>query len=730
MSIFTDPIYSNTSKQDKLTSEYIPNLKQQNRLIAAFKIGTVEGFNKDPMSINPQDRDDIIRAIASNKITEANLSEIIKHIIPPHSLPDRFQQELERLEREEKSGTLLNPQELDNLRSLRIQKIGIRQELFLKVSESKQIKEIISHFVLNDMSKRDLVSFENFMQFLERFPEPTKLMQEITPFLDGIEASNSPQKRKEYEKSLNDFMTIIYGKRFEYFQQFQLLKQEAKNRASGNFYPQPVEIDKGKVGIRSTTPPEETPQNHDSPVYFMAPAASENPSELTPQEKDRLLQKEFLQLFNGYTEVFQTMERDGHKVEFELLFDNNFRYYEAHNQKVVNAQKNIINLKGRTNFSEYILSALRVYLTQKYVKKYPENRSISQESVRQIQEVRAQKVESKESEKIIQKINILGKAYNGESLTINLLKKEGFTPKFKVVVGETTYWLPDSTYDSGSGRLAITAYVEQNGQLTACSFYRSLSQSAWRYLPDYRVNSSGVVDHYGKGYDQSSITLPIALQKALSGLSNKGFKFIKPKSDPTFLFTGTVKPLGSRDNPYYKDTDTSPLIISNKISRNIPPESSDVVDNKRQAPDFSNLIDSWVGENTMYGKVTYEVFSSRDGNLKYLFCRDSRGRAWIAHIEDNSPIQTTGLRKSWVLGGSLLTPAYEYIDESLGYGTAGSENGNYIDIYQNYLSKVPIIREYITRFGGIERNPSNSIIDSEPEDDSKKPGFFSRIFGS
>jgi hypothetical protein len=82
-----------------------------------------------------------------------------------------------------------------------------------------------------------------------------------------------------------------------------------------------------------------------------------------------------------------------------------------------------------------------------------------------------------------------------------------------------------------------------------------------------------------------------------------------------------------------------------------------------------------------------------------MFCRDATGRVWIGSIEDNSEIQSTGLKKSWIEGGDLTTPAFEYkykeTDQTGGYGNDKIRNGPYIDMYENYLKKIPVIQEYL-----------------------------------
>ena len=85
-----------------------------------------------------------------------------------------------------------------------------------------------------------------------------------------------------------------------------------------------------------------------------------------------------------------------------------------------------------------------------------------------------------------------------------------------------------------------------------------------------------------------------------------------------------------------------------------------------------------------------------------MFCRDKVGRVWVGGVESEGEIRTTGLRDQWVSAPFLTTPAFEYASMSEGYGNPklrSEEYGEYIDMFENYLSKIPIIQEYLTRRG-------------------------------
>jgi hypothetical protein len=107
------------------------------------------------------------------------------------------------------------------------------------------------------------------------------------------------------------------------------------------------------------------------------------------------------------------------------------------------------------------------------------------------------------------------------------------------------------------------------------------------------------------------------------------------------------------------------------------------------------VLARWEQDTSLYGRVVCEQIPSMDGTLSYIFSRDARGRAWISGIENRSPIESTGLRRQWMTGGALATPAYEYAQQSGGYGNDSDRKSSYVDMFEHYLSKVPTIRQYL-----------------------------------
>ncbi len=323
------------------------------------------------------------------------------------------------------------------------------------------------------------------------------------------------------------------------------------------------------------------------------------------------------------------------------------------------------------------------------------------QTIEGIEPSQIQELSVEEVEKIFQKMEIHGDAFNGERLTPEILKKEGLLPKYKVDTEEGVIWFSSSGYNLGKNRVAIMAYVEKNNKTVARSYYRSNSQGVWRYLPSY-LEMDGQINWYSKGYGEESINLPTNIQRALAEIT-KDEKSILKVENPELVFAGTSRGLiNAMNGTYMNETESESIKLGDfsveEKDKKIDPEKIKL--SKDQSPnlDPEKVIYRWKQNSNIYGEIEMEAVPSQDGKLIFTFCKDKLNRVWIGNIENDSEIQSTGLKKEWINPEDLGTPAFEYktgdTDQTGGYGNDGLRNGPYVDMFENYLSKVPVIREY------------------------------------
>jgi len=209
------------------------------------------------------------------------------------------------------------------------------------------------------------------------------------------------------------------------------------------------------------------------------------------------------------------------------------------------------------------------------------------------------------------------------------------------------------------------------------------------------------------------VTLPYELQEALATIeASAGRRSVNTLgTNPYFLFAGTAKAYNSKDEyqqclmsgrmrgDYYREVAAVPQntefgAIEVGMSKQRP---ETVAASYESSPDFGRLIGRYMSNSALVGATQTEVFRSRDGQKNWLLCTDSQGRSYVGGIEVNSPITSTGLRREWMHGGDMVTPLYEYPQQTDSYGDARDVKPGYQGMWKNYVSRMPVIREYVGR---------------------------------
>lgn len=253
------------------------------------------------------------------------------------------------------------------------------------------------------------------------------------------------------------------------------------------------------------------------------------------------------------------------------------------------------------------------------------------------------------------------------------------------------------------GRNATIGYVKSGDEYVARSFYQSNSQGEWRLLPDYAVDDFSHSIWYGKGYSEEMTNLPSILQKALSEQAKK--TKVKTIDDPDRLLLSTAKKYDidlyqfmkrnkKLKSDAYQEIDQTPEVSFGELTR-AKERPEDVRVPESQMPNFTQEIDNWESEASLYGVLTNRVYDSQDGKLRYTFSEDKAGRAFVSNIEYISKVTSSGVREKWVSGGDVETPLFEYDSQASGYGNELQRVGKYVGMWDNYLSKMDIIKAYL-----------------------------------
>lgn len=296
---------------------------------------------------------------------------------------------------------------------------------------------------------------------------------------------------------------------------------------------------------------------------------------------------------------------------------------------------------------------------------------------------------------------------NGQSfsLTAEMLKEVGLGPRYLLEMGGIEIAL-SRVFKVDTHEAAI-GYIKFDDKVRVRGYYRSNSQGMWRHLADY-VGGNGEIAWYGTGFNEESLTLPLKIQKQLNAISGKGI-FEITSVNTGFFLGGTAKRFKSKEDykqmlaydkmeaDYYKEVNRQPLLDFGVLSpQKFPPEGIDLTGDNE--PNFRNMLDKYTMKTDMYGEVTVRQFPSNDDNLRFTMCevgKNSDKKVWVAGIEVNSPITSTGLKKEWVSTGDICTPLYEYKSMTSGYGDAEGRTDGYESMWEKYLSQMPLIKKYL-----------------------------------
>jgi len=312
------------------------------------------------------------------------------------------------------------------------------------------------------------------------------------------------------------------------------------------------------------------------------------------------------------------------------------------------------------------------------------------------------------------KTAIHGDNWQEHTLTTAELAAAGLEPRLRMKFQDTEVWLSSTVYNLGHDRVAVVAYVkleptEPNAEpsYVARSFYRSNSQGLWRYLPQYLTRNNKLA-WYDKGWGEASITLPAAIQQMLAQMSTAEAP-VQPVPNPEQIFVGTARDsYDLMEVTYSREVVRRPKQLDGNFYRRPRLEDPDEYDrvapesikfnDKLQGPNFNKPLAEWQQYSPLYqGDITIKVYPSYDEQRYYLMCKDKLGRCWMGGVEDISAITSTGLHQQWIDAGDLTTPAFEYREQANGYGDLDLSNGNYVDMFNNYLRRIPVIKEYAAR---------------------------------
>jgi NOL1/NOP2/fmu family ribosome biogenesis protein len=314
----------------------------------------------------------------------------------------------------------------------------------------------------------------------------------------------------------------------------------------------------------------------------------------------------------------------------------------------------------------------------------------------------SEQLTNEETEEILSRLQISNNEINGRRLDIEMIERYDLVPRFRLEFEGREMWVSSNQFNF-DGRLAGLAYIREGDNYRLSPYMMSSSQGTFRFYPGFQVGESGGREDiiwYSKGNGEHSLALPIEMQEQLSGLSQSSVRV--EYDDALVVLIGSSNRYNTYGDAVVSGGEFSGVERTPELIPGVPGEDlndatnpENLVLSAEDEPDFSNVVSEWRSNNVTYGEVTYNVYLSRNGNYRYMFCRDQKDRAWLSQVEIvGSEVNERGLRRRWLNTGALTTPAFEYPDRLGQYANNTVQSGEYVDGYDKFISKIPVVRQF------------------------------------
>ncbi|SCA58951.1 hypothetical protein AB751O23_BJ_00080 [Chlamydiales bacterium SCGC AB-751-O23] len=297
-------------------------------------------------------------------------------------------------------------------------------------------------------------------------------------------------------------------------------------------------------------------------------------------------------------------------------------------------------------------------------------------------------------------------------MDLSELEKRGLLPTNYMSIENAGFYC-SKMFTLSNDHLAVVALVEVDNKLYPRIFYHSNSQGTWRVMPFARKRGEGAereIAHYGKGECETDTQLPISITCALNKL-------------PYSNAQGTAFKAADIVNTYNGDPDFTnqvrldvsmflkeemPLLDRRGNINKIRPENISMPADQALHPDFSNKVSQLTQTIPHYGKVSVNVFYSKDKSLLYMFHEMSDGRAFLSSVEKikDVPINSFGVRERFVNLKGADAPLLEYSEQILRDFQAKNPISRYYesDKYEsnwNFIRELEIIKMYYSEQGRV-----------------------------
>ena len=182
----------------------VPDERQQRKIVAFFN-GVMDAAGLPDADISSSEKQDFCERLANGEISLEDKKQLLNSIAGP--------------EHQYGAGAVytgLAQGKNGQLRRIRC------------IEGNEHLQKMTSLFIGRGFQRGAEVGASGVAEFWRRYETPIDFESDAEQFLEDIRQNNSPAKYREYQRDMRELKLVMFGKRQEYWEQLQLLEQEAR----------------------------------------------------------------------------------------------------------------------------------------------------------------------------------------------------------------------------------------------------------------------------------------------------------------------------------------------------------------------------------------------------------------------------------------------------------------------------------------------------------------------
>lgn len=203
-----DDVSPRGERVENVNQEPQPNLRQQRKIIACLVSGENSALGREDINLDNADVGGVYEKIATGEIGLAEEKEILNSIkAPKHKY---------------------RPESM--LAGIVIRSDG-RTEQIPSIGNDKHMRRILAEMTGVGFANPEKVMAEDVARFWGQYETPADFEADSQALLAQVRRTNTEKKYNEYVASMRQFKSVMFGKQQEYWEQMQLIKEDAERFA-------------------------------------------------------------------------------------------------------------------------------------------------------------------------------------------------------------------------------------------------------------------------------------------------------------------------------------------------------------------------------------------------------------------------------------------------------------------------------------------------------------------